>query len=573
MVSAQTIADAFDELATLLEFEGENVFKIRAFRGAALIVRDNAKNLQAFVQDAKEGKISGIGKQLFATLDALYTSGQLAELNDLRARAPAGLRYLLRVPGLGTKKLKTLYSELKIQDLFELEQACIDNRVAVLKGFGEKTQGNILKGVRQIKAYQGFFLYSHALAIAAEIRDLLEASGLCSRIEIVGSLRRRSEVVRNVNMVVVTPKRDALARVLMGHGGIGEVVTQGSSGFEVRVRNGLIVSLKLVSQEEYAAALVYFTGNREHVAALQRLAKTRGLTFEQRGLFRIADPVRVENEEHFYRELGLGLVPPELRENQGEIEVAQGNPGDLKGLIEKAEIKGVLHVHTTWSDGRHTLREMAEATRELGYQYLGVCDHSKSAGYAGGLSIDRVKAQHIEIDELNDELAPFRIFKGIESDILMDGSLDYPDEILRSFDFVIASVHNYITMTSREMTGRLMRAIRNPCTHILGHISGRLLLEREAYEVDISALLKLAAEEGVAIELNANPMRLDLDWRYLKEARDLGIKIPICPDAHSIEGLHDVEFGVGIARKGWLRSSDIPNCLGANELEAFFKKR
>lgn len=572
MFSASSIAETLEELATLLEFQGENVFKIRAFRGAAVVVRDRAENLDNLIADAQAGKVAGIGKQLVQIIDRLYREGELPELETLRQRSPAGLTHLLKVPGLGTKKLKALYSELRIQSLSDLEKACLEGRVGELKGFGEKTQQQILHGVLQIKEYEGKFLFSRSFAAAQDIERALQASGGVDEVALSGALRRRMEVLGAIKLVVIPNAKASVAELCRALPFAKEVRDAGPANVRFSLSSGQPVELTVATKENFAATLLIETGNDSHVQKLQQIAGAMELNLSSLGL-RGKDGriIAAGDEAALYRHLGLAYIPPELREGAGEVDVAAANPKAFLDLVDLKDIKGILHVHSTWSDGRHSLRELAVATANAGYQYLGVSDHSKSAGYAGGLSIERIKAQQQEIDELNHEISPFRIFKGIESDILMDGSLDYADEVLATFDFVVASVHSYMTLSAREMTGRILRALRSPYTTILGHPTGRLLLEREDYELDMDAVLKVAAEERTAIELNCNPHRLDLDWRLLPLARGLGIKIPLCPDAHSIEGLKDIEYGIGIARKGGLIPADIPNCLDVGSIEAFFK--
>jgi DNA polymerase (family X) len=567
MASGPKIAELLEEFATLLEFHGANAFKIRAFQGAAALVRDNAGNFEAFLTRARAGQVPGIGKQLIQVLETLSAGEGWKDLTELRNQSPGQLSQLLRVPGLGVRKVKALYSQLKVEDLAGLEAACRENRLATLKGFGTKTQSQILKGVQNVRSYQGHYLLPRARAVAGELVEFLKERKLDERVKLTGALRRCCEVLSTIDLLLPVSQEKKILEALRS----ANLVKEGASPGELFASHGIPLKVLTSDEETLEAANLTYTGSSEHLAQLRARATKLGFQLNTAGLSKQGKAVGV-SEKDIYQALGLAFIPPELREGRGELEIAAANPQAFSDLVAPGDLKGVLHVHSTFSDGRNSLKEMAVAAERLGYQYLGICDHSKSAGYAGGLSIEKIQQQHREIEKLNEELAPFRIFKGIESDILVDGSLDYPDEVLESFDLVVASVHTYLTMTSQEMTGRILRAIRNPYTTMIGHISGRLLLEREAYAMDLPALMQAAATEGVAIELNANPLRLDLDWRYLAEAKALGLKIPICPDAHTVQALEDMNLGVDVARKGALTPEDIPNCWEASKIEMFFRE-
>lgn len=574
MNSAQSVAACLEEMAFLLELSGANFFKVRAYQNAARLVVEAGANFPRFIRLAKEGHIEGIGADLSRKIEALELSGSLSELEELRARFPAGLKQIARIPGLGPRKVRTLHEELQIGSLDELEEACRQGRIAKLKGFGQNSAAKILCGIEQVRAFSGQFLLSEGLCAVQDFLEFMKGQAGLERIEVAGSIRRSNEVVRNINLACCAKD----VALVLEHAGqyptTRAVLERSERQIVLSLASGLTLRLQAVQDaSEFAALFRYLTGSREHNRALETLAKEKGYTLGENGLSRGGEPVPLSDEAALYAELGLNFIPPELRENQGEIERAkQSQAADLR-LLEASDLKGMLHVHTTYSDGRNSLREMAVAAKSLGYEYLGVCDHSKSAAYAGGLAREVVLEQHAEIDVLNEELAPFKIFKGIESDILADGSLDYPEETLKRFDFIIASVHSYMTMTEEEMTGRLVRAIKNPYTTILGHPSGRLLLERAGYAVDIRAVLETAAQCGAAVELNANPHRLDLDWRHLAQARGLGVKIAIGPDAHALEGLADIRFGVSIARKGGLGKTDVVNCLTKEEFATFIRSR
>ncbi len=571
MIDKATIADALDEIAALLELKGENDFKVRAYANGARLVRGSPLDLDDFVREATAGRIKGIGAALSEKIAILAQTGSLPFLNDLREELPPGLFEMMRIPGLGAKKVRELYAQLGIDELSELEEACLHDRLVDLKGFGAKTQAKILAGIRQLASYGGQYRLVTAWLEAERLAAALAETGLCSHLEIVGSIRRRLETVHNVNLLAVSPKPRELMEVFGNLPGLQSVDDHGPALVRVTTASGAPAELRLVTPGEWASALVYFTGSKEHVARLQERARERGFDFGERGLRRGNKPLELNREADCYAALDLAEIPPELREGADEIELAERDA--LPALVTMADLRGVLHVHSTYSDGVEPLAQLAAELKAMGYHYLGVTDHSQTAGYAGGLKPDDVRRQHEEIDRLNAELAPFRIFKGIESDILPDGSLDYDEPTLALFDFVIASVHSHFRLSEADMTRRVVRAIENPHTTILGHPTGRLLLTREAYAIDMNAVLAAAAKHGVAIELNAHPYRLDLDWRLHRRAKEMGIRIPILPDAHELGGLQDLRYGLGAARKGGLTAADVPNCWPVDPLAAWLARR
>ncbi len=523
----------------------------------------------------RAGEVRGIGAGLKDKVEVIALTGEHPEHAALRASIPPGVLDMLRVPGLGPKKVKTLWNELSLTSLEGLERACAAHSVAALKGFGAKTEQNILAGITRLKSFADQFRYVDAARVAKDLTAHLKSSTACNCLEVAGSVRRAKEVVRDLDFVATSNDPAQLVSHFAKAPHVVTITGQGETKASVVLQNGMAVDLRVVAESEFATALNYFSGSKAHNIRLRARAEERGLKLNEYGLFRGEQLIPVASEQQLYRELGLAYIAPELREDRGEVERAElafKEKLELPALIEAKDLRGILHCHSTYSDGRNTLLEMALAVQALGFEYLGITDHSRSAGYAGGLSIERVLEQQREIDRLNKELAPFRIFKGIESDILTDGSLDYPEDVLSSFDFVVASVHSNFTMPEKEMTARITRALRHPATTILGHMTGRLLLERDAYAVDVSEVLKVAAGEGKAIEINANPFRLDLDWRFHESARALGVGLPINPDAHSVEGLLDTFIGVGIARKGGCTPKDVPNCLGLAAFEAWLSK-
>ncbi len=568
------VAAMFDEIASLLEIKGENPFKSRAYQNAARIVGAMDGDLETLVRTNQLAKTPGLGPTMVQNINELVTTGRLIFYEDLKVQIPEGLRAMLRIPGLGPKKIKAIYEALGISTIADLEQACKDNKIAKLPGFGTKTQDNILRGISFLTQYQGQTLYPVAEAEAERIVDVLKTLPGIKRISIAGSLRRRKEIVHDIDIVgsvTDNSQREAIMDVFTTQPGIVAVTGKGDTKSSVVTAQGISMDLRLCTDDIYPTMLHHFTGSKEHNVALRGFALDRGMKVSEWGLFRGETLLPVKDETEFYATLGMEYVPPELREDRGEIQAALAHKLPQR-LLELSDLRGPLHCHSNWSDGQATIRQMAEASMALGYEYIGLCDHSKNAAYAGGLNEDAVKRQHEEIDRLNEEFAGrFRILKGTECDILRDGSLDYNDDVLARFDFVVASVHSLFNLPPEEQTKRVLRALENPYTSILGHPTGRILLTRDGYALDLEAVIDRAGELGVCIEINASPLRLDLDWRLLRRAKEHGIKIPICPDAHATAGIEEMRFGVNMARKGWLGPEDVPNTFGTEALLAFFK--
>lgn len=575
-ITSTEISQSLSEIATLLELKGENAFKVRAYQNAAHMLETLEIPLSQFVIDAQAGEIKGIGEALQEKIAILYNTGSLPYLQELRDEFPPGLLDLFQVPGLGGKKIKALYDALHVSSIANLKVACEQGKLSGLKGFGEKTEQNILAGINRLSTYAGKVLYPDAYREAQAIRELLLQSGLVLQLEIAGSLRRKKEVVGDIDLLVTSKKPKEVMKLFVSLPQVASLVAHGETKSSVVLKSGMNADLRVVSEQEFPAALLYFTGSKEHNTLVRGIAKDKGYKLNEYGLFQGERALKINSETDIYNELGLCFIPPEAREAQGELESAAkafSSNQNLPSFVEDHDLVGVLHAHTTYSDGKNTLRDLAQAVLGMGFQYLGVSDHSQSAAYAGGLKLDVIKRQHDEINLLNEELKPFHIFKGIESDILADGALDYNDNVLETFDFVIASIHSRFGMTEQEMTKRIIRAVSHPATTILGHPTGRLLLERDGYSVDILAVLDACHKHGVAVELNANPLRLDLDWRYLKQAKELGIAIPINPDAHSIDQVAHMSVGVGIARKGWLEKKNVLNTYTTAQLKQYFLDR
>jgi len=566
----KAISDALDEASVLMELAGDNPFRVRAYSNASRIVRGYAGDLAEAVSDGSIRSIKGIGPNIASHIAELLESDDPPFLQALRSRFPEGVLELLRIPGLGPKKIKVLMDELDISSLGELEYACRENRLLALPGFGARTQENILKGIASLTAYAGRYLADTARAEADQIVDALRQVKGAVRVQVAGSLRRRKEVVKDVDLVA-SGKADPLMDAVASHPLVEEVTARGDTKLTARLRSGLNMDLRVVADRSFPYALQHFSGSKEHNIALRALAQKRGLKSNEYGLFKGGKNILCKDEKEIYKRIGLAYIPPELREDMGELDAAER--GELPELVKPEDLKGALHVHTIASDGAATLEEMVQAAVDLGFSYIGITEHSTSARYARGLEPERVIQEADLIDKINDKMKNFFVFKGIESDILPDGSLDYPDKVLASFDFVIGSVHSSFTMHEKEMTARICRALENPYLDILGHPTGRLLLTREPYAVDMEEVLACAARFGKDIELNAHPYRLDIDWRLLHQAKKLGIRIAVNPDAHSTADLAYTFYGLGAARKGWLEKGDVLNCLSADELKGYFDKR
>lgn len=565
------VSQILSQLGTMMELKGENPYKARAYYAGARKVEMIEEDLKELVQTGRLREIPGIGASLAESIRELVETGQLDYFQRLRESLPAGLFEILQLPGLGPKKVSKLYRELGITNLIELEYACLENRLIELAGFGAKTQEKILKGITNLKRYQGQYLYADVIDLAEDILLCVRSWPEVMEAELTGSLRRKKEVIKDIDIVVATDQpREVMVR-LSELNEVLEITASGLTKTSVRLKMGINLDLRAVKADEYVYAVHHFTGSKEHNTEMRGRAKEMGLKINEYGIFRADQKISCKDEEEFFQILGLSFIPPELREGQGEISAAEKD--QLPDLITDEDITGVLHNHTRYSDGVDTITELANACQKRGFKYLGISDHSQTAVYARGLKIADLKAQWAEIDAYNETNKDFYIFKGIESEILADGSLDYPAEILRELDFVIASVHSSFSGSVEQMTNRLLQAIKNPYTTMLGHPTGRLLLGREGYPLDIYRVIKACAEHQVLIELNASPHRLDLDWRYCRYAVEHGAIISINPDAHRLSGLDDLKYGLAIARKGWLTKEDVFNTRSLAEIKAYFQDR
>jgi DNA polymerase (family X) len=568
------VARALDDVAAMLEITGDNPFRIRAFFNAARAIDDLTEDLNEMVQSEALLEVRGIGKSIFADVKSMLETGTFPEYEKLRKKVPAGMLEMLRISGMGPKKVKAVYDKLKVKSIEELEQAGRNGWLAELPGFGEKTQTNILKNIARYRKYRQRFLLSTASAEAETILDAVRKVPGVKQSLIGGSIRRHKETIGDVDILAtVTHEADgtALMETFTTLPGVATIVAKGPTKSSVILESGINVDLRVVKDDEFPAAVHYFTGGKEHNTEVRAIAKKLGYKLNEYGLFKGEDPVALPDEAALFKHLGMDWIPPELRENTGEIEAAQAHA--LPHLIEVDDIRGVFHCHTNASDGRSTLREMAEAAKTLGHEYLGIADHSQTAVYANGLTPAKVKKQLAEIAELNGELSPFVVFAGIESDILMDGRLDYDDELLAMFDYVCASVHGQFTGTEAQMTKRIVTAVSNPFTTMLGHPTGRLLLSRDGYPLNLTAVFEACAAHDVWIEINAHPLRLDLDWRHVKTAKAMGVKFVVNPDAHHTSEIAYFRYGVGVARKGWLTKDDVLNTRDTVAVTKAFKAK
>ena len=582
LMDKEKVAEILVEIGTLLELKGENPFKTRAYQNAARTLESLSEPLAKLVAEDKLGGIKGIGEALQKKITELVTTGKLKYYEDLKASLPPGLVEMLQIPGVGPKKVKALHDKLGLESIDQLEAACKAGKVATLDGFGEKTQSKILEGIQFRRTYATRHLLSEALTVAEPMLESLRGHPEVIRCSVGGSVRRFKEVIGDIDFLVSSKKPERVIDFFTSQPGVLSVNAKGETKASVIVTGGIQADLRVVSDSEYPFALAYFTGNKEHNIAMRQRAIARGLRLNEYGLFKSKEETRdpkllvpCQSEEDIFVELGLPYIPPELREDHGEF--AAGEKNALPRLLEWTDLRGSLHNHSTWSDGHATLEDIVAHVRELGCEYWAITDHSKSSFQAHGLDAARVFEQLKAVKKINQQLAQegsdFRLLTGSEVDILSEGKLDFDNDLLNELDVVVASIHAGFSQNEAEMTKRLIRAAENPFVHMLGHLTGRLLLEREPYKVNQQAVIDACAETGTWIELNANPYRFDLDWRLWPYARSKGVKCVINCDAHRHEHSGFLRLGAGIARKGWLTKADVINTLPLNALLKQLKKK
>lgn len=567
------IVDVLESIAVLLELKGENPFKIRAYSAGARVLESMEQDLGEVIEAGELSAIKGIGAALVDKIETLHASGELEYYTDLRASVAPGLIEMLEIPGLGGKKVKKLHDALGVESIDALKAACEAGQVAALKGFGPKSEEKILSGIENRAAYAQRHLWWQANEVAQPILAALRALPPVERAEAAGSLRRLKETVGDLDFIVASSEPEPVMDWFTTLQGVQEVTAKGQTKSSVRFESGLQADLRVVPAEQFAFALHHFTGSKEHNVAMRQRALARGYSLSEWGLTakESGEPLtaEIDSEAALFEFLALPEILPELREGMGELEVAK-----MPKLVSRADIRGVFHNHTTASDGRGTIEEMAAAAQALGFEYLGLADHSKASYQAKGLDDERVLQQVETIRAFNESgESPVHLFAGIECDILPDGSLDLEDSTLEALDYAVMSVHSSFTQSEDEMTARVIRAIEHPATTMLGHPTGRLLLRREPYKIDLQKVIDAAIANKVIIEINANPRRLDLDWRLWRRAAERGLICAINPDAHSTEGLAYFTAGLNIARKGWLTAEAVLNTRSAAGVQQWFEQR
>ena len=558
----KSIADILTEIADILDIQGENPFRVRSYRNAARTIADMSQSVPALVKAGEKlDEIPGIGKSLEEKIEEIVSTGRCRFLEELRAKVPAGLTELLKLEGLGPKKVKLLYDELGVDSVDRLEKAAQAGRLRDLAGMGVKTEEKVLKSVEQYRAGMGRFKLSVGFTYAQSLLDYLKDVPGLKRLDPAGSFRRRRETIGDLDILAICGKGCKVMDRFSKYGDVAEVLSRGETKSSVRLKCGLQVDVRVLEEGSYGAALHYFTGSKAHNVAVRERAKELGLKVSEYGVFRAKDEKRLSgaDEEDVFKAVGLPFIPPELREDRGEIQAAE--KGELPKLIELADLRGDLQMHTKATDGKNSIAEMAHKAKEMGYAYIAITDHSKAVRVAGGLD-EKGLAKHLqEIEKVGRQISGMRILKGVEVDILADGSLDLKDDIFKECDVVLASVHSRFNMEEGEMTRRIIKAIQNPHVSILAHPTGRLILEREAYKVNLKEVFRAAIDRGVVLEINAYPDRLDLRDVDARMAKEMGAKLVISTDAHSTVQLELMKFGVFTARRGWVEAKDVINTL------------
>ena len=565
------IESMFNELADILEIEGANPFRVRAYRNAARAVTGLSQNLKDLVhQDVDLTQYSGIGKDLAAKIQEIVRTGSLSALEKARQRVSPELVSLLHIQGLGPKRVKALNQELGLSSVADLKEAAESGKIATLAGFGTKTQESILQDIDRFQGQERRFKLAAVEEVAFDLVDHLKGMAGVDLVQLAGSFRRRKETVGDLDILVTGSRSDQVMEGLTSYEDVRQVLSHGQTKSSVILKNDLQVDLRFVARESFGAALHYFTGSKAHNIAVRKMALDRDLKVNEYGVFRGEKQVAGRTEEDVYASVQLPYIEPELREDRGEFQAAA--QGKLPRLIQAQDLRGDLHVHTTATDGKNTLEELARAARDFGYEYLGITDHTQNLSMVRGLDPDRLARQIDEIDGINDRLSGLTLLKGTEVDILQDGKLDLPDWILSRLDFCVCSVHTRFKLSRDKQTERILRAMDNPNFTILGHPSGRLIGSRSAYELDMDRILQGARDKGCLLELNSQPDRLDIDDVTCKAAKDMGIKVVISTDAHRAADLNLVRFGLGQARRGWLEPEDVVNTRPLKELRKLFKR-
>ena len=568
----QEVSRIFNDIADLLEIKGDNPFRIRAYRRAAM-------NIEGFSRDVAETskaelmEIPGIGKDLAGKVEEYVKTSKIQSFEDLKKEMPETLSVLLSVPSLGPKTAKLLFDELNVADIDALEQLAREHKLSGLPGIKEKTEENILKGIEMLKRGRERKPLGNALPIAHDIYEYLKRNSPVKKLSIAGSIRRYKDTIKDIDILGTSRDPKAVMNIFVHMPQVKDVIMQGPTKSSVFIEEGIQVDLRIVEEESFGAALAYFTGSKAHNVRLREMAVKKGLKINEYGVFRERDDKKVggEKEEDIYKILGLPFIPPELREDSGEIEAAC--EGKLPRLVELGDIKGDLHVHSTWSDGSHDFEELAEAARQRGYEYIAITDHSKGLAIARGLTAERLMQQKHEIEKINRRLKGVKLIAGTEVDIKSDGKMDLPDDVLKKMDIVVASIHSGFRQNREKITNRLISAMRNPYVSVVAHPTGRLIGERDPYDVDMKEILKVARETGTALEINAYPLRLDIHDAYARMAKEMNVSIVINTDTHVADQFDYMSYGVSIARRGWLEKKDILNTQRYASLMKLLKKK
>ena len=566
------IAKLFNEIADLLEIKDENIFKIRAYRRAAMNLESLTEEIEAVAARGGLTEIAGIGKDLAAKIEQALETGRIEYLEELRREIPRGVVELMAIPGVGPKTAKLLFDRLQVDSVEKLEALAQEGKLLGLPGIKQKTVENIVKGIQVVKKGRERMLLGRALPLAREIIQTLEKLPQVRKISMAGSLRRMRETVRDFDLLITSTKPAKVMGTFTSLPQVAEVLVHGETKATIRHREGIQVDLRVVEPECFGAALQYFTGSKEHNIRVRELASRKGLKVSEYGVFNEATGKRLASatEEAVYKAIGLPYIPPELREDTGEVEAAL--EGRLPDLIELDDLRGDLHAHTNWSDGHHDLEVLVEAAHRKGYEYVIVSDHSRSSTVAGGLSEEKLLEQIGKIRALNKKYTNFRILAGSECDILADGRLDFPDRVLAQLDIVLCAVHSRFKQARAEMTARIVKALSNPYVHILAHPTGRLIGERDPYDVDLEAVFAAAKQHGKAVEINAQPSRLDLNDHHARRAKELGVMLSIDTDTHFLDQLQNMTLGVATARRAWISKADVINTMPLGKLLAWAHK-
>jgi len=566
MAKNSELSQIFEEMSRMSEILDDNPFKARTYARVSRIIFNLKNDIEIISKRSQLTSIDGIGDKIAAKIDEFLQTGEIGTHKKMYKSIPSGVWKMLSIRGLGPRRAGTIWRKMGITTVKQLEKLCLNHRLKDMPSFSRKTEDKILKGIAALRQYAGKHLLIDALAVASAVKNEIKKWDIVKNVDIAGSIRRHVETVQNINIVVATTDSDALLKKLSTMRFIETILKKDKHKLEASLFSGIICRMNIVSPDEYPFALAYFTGSKEHNAYIKTIADKKGLKISKSNMFKkkTEKAIKCKSERNIFKKLDMQFIEPELRENMGEVDAALKKK--LPDLVKLKDMKGLFHVHSTYTDGKASIMDTTKRAIAMGYQYVAICDHSQAVTIASGMHSRNVMKQHAEIDKLNKELSNFRILKGIEVDIMPDGSLDYDNDLLSKFELVIASIHSKFGMSKMEMTERIIRGISNPFVDILAHPTGRLLLKRKAYAIDMKKVIAAAVKYSTALEINAHPMRLDLDWRWCKYAKDAGVKFAIGCDAHNLLGLEDVEFGIWTAQKGWLKKTDILNSLSCDEL-------